>query len=127
MQMHQPIDITLRLRIPILHQQSRKLILRSIQPLPRQLQRQRLAAPDGGPVSYEIPDLGVEVGIQDGEGGEGRVEVGEAGEPGPEKVFEEVGRDEFVQPEEARLAVVDEVGAPLFYAAEAGPDAGRDD
>ena len=65
--------------------------------------------------------------FQHGHGGELGVEGLEGGLAGAEEVFEEVGRDLGVQPEEAGLAVVDEVGAAFFDAGEGGPDAGRDD
>lgn len=45
----------------------------------------------------------------------------------PEQIFEEVGRDLRVQPEEADLAVVDEVGAAFLDAGEGGAEGGREE
>ena len=125
MHTHQPIDITLRLPVPILHQQPRELILRAIQPLARNLQGQGLAAAQAGPVREEVAGLAVQMGVEQGQGGEEGVEGGEGGVGGAEEVFEQVGRDLGVQPEDAGLAVVDQVGAAVFDAGEGGAEAGR--
>ena len=127
MQINKPINITLRLIIPILHQHSRKLILRSIQPLPCDLNCDSFAPAHAAPVGEYVADLGVEVGFEDGEGRGHGVEGLEGGFAGAEEVFEEVGGDVGVEPEEADLAVVDEVGAAFFDAGEGGADGGGDD
>ena len=118
MHMDQPIDIALRVPIAILDQQTGKLKVRAVQPLPGQLDAQAFAAADAAPVGEEVADLGVEVGVEDGEGGEERVEGLEGGFARAEEVFEEVGADLGVEPEETDLAVVDEIGAAFV---EVGP------
>lgn len=67
------------------------------------------------------------MGVEHGEGGEHGVQRVQGGFPRAEQVFEEVGRDVRVQPEETDLAVVDEVGAAVFNPGKGGADGGRDD
>lgn len=67
------------------------------------------------------------MGFEDGEGRGHGVEGLEGGFSGAEEVFEEVGGDVGVEPEEADLAVVDEVGPAFFDAGEGGADGGGDD
>lgn len=125
--MHEPIDVALRLRIPVLHQQACELKVRAVDPLPSQLQRQRLTAAERGPIGDEVAHLGVEVRLQHRKGGNVGVEGSEVGVRCAEEVLDEVGGEAFVQPEEADLAVVDEVGATVLDPAERGADRGRDD
>ena len=127
MQMHKPIDITLRIPIAILNKQSRKLILGPIQPLPRKLHDQRLTPPHTLPVSEQIPNLGVEMGIKNRECGEKGVEGIEGGFTGTEEVFEEVWGDVGVKPEETGLAIIDKVCTAFLDAGEGGTDARGED
>jgi len=55
------------------------------------------------------------------------VQARERGVLRAEEVFEQVGRDLRVEPEEANLAVVDEVGAAFFDAGEGGAEGGREE
>lgn len=127
MNMNQPVDIRLRLVVAVLEQQSRELVFGAVEPLPGQLHAHGFAAARGGPVREEVADLRVEVGVEDGDGGEHRVEGVEGGFSRAEQVFEEVGRDVRVQPEETDLAVVDEVCAAFFDSGKGGADRGWDD
>lgn len=67
------------------------------------------------------------MGFEDGEGIEHGVKRLEGRFSRAEEIFEEVGRDVQVQPEEAYLAVVDEIGAAVFDAGEGGADGRWDD
>ena len=127
MHLHQPIDIAARLAVPILDQQARKLKLRTVQALPRNLQRHRLAAPQRAPVRQEIARLAVEMRFEHGQGGEEGIEGVERRVPGAEEVFEEMGGHARVQPEDARLPVVDEIRAALLDVGKGRANAGRDD
>ena len=127
-QVHQPVDVALRLVVPVLDQHARVLVFTSVQALPGELDRGAgFAAAEGGEVLEEIADLGVEVGGEDGEGVELRVELLEGRDALAEEVFEEVRGNLRVEPDHHELAVVDQVDAAFFDAAVGGADGGGDD
>ena len=82
------------------------------------------ASPDAAPVGEYVTDLCVEVSFEDGEGRGHGVEGWKGAFSGAEEVFEEVGGDVGVEPEEADLTVVDEVGTAFLDAGEGCPDGG---
>lgn len=127
MHVHQPIDIALRLAAPVLDQQPRELILRSVQPLPCQLHRQRLGATETCPIGQDVACLTIQMGFEDGKFAEERVQRLQRVVGGAEQVFEKVRRNLGVEPEETGLAVIDQVGAAFFDAGEGGAEGGGND
>src|SRR5690242_21320897 len=67
--MYQPVDIALRFVVAIFIQQSCKFVLSTVQALPRQLHCECLGCTVAFKVLQDIPHLGVQVSVENREGG----------------------------------------------------------